>query len=154
MVRNCRFRSSALIFSCWTKLMISKAQHKLFSPLMGWRIAAMSNCSVDQRAPKKQSRSCKRLASLIAICESECGKIEPWGAGHSTSLSRCAARFSFETCSEEFKSAAAMTLALASVPLWPLTSDLWRALTKRLFKSTPPDLSLFLLITRTGSFVL
>jgi hypothetical protein len=32
--RNCKSRSSALIFSCWTKLMISKVQHKLFSPLM------------------------------------------------------------------------------------------------------------------------
>jgi hypothetical protein len=31
----------------------------------------MSNCSVDQRAPKRQSRSCKRLASLIAVCKSE-----------------------------------------------------------------------------------
>jgi len=35
MARNCKFRNSALIFSCWAKLIISKAQHKSFSPLMG-----------------------------------------------------------------------------------------------------------------------
>ena len=32
--RSCKSRSSALIFSCWTRLMISKVQHKLFSLLM------------------------------------------------------------------------------------------------------------------------
>jgi hypothetical protein len=31
----------------------------------------MSDCSVDQRAPKRQSRSCKQLAALIAVCQSE-----------------------------------------------------------------------------------
>lgn len=53
----------------------------------------MSNCSVDQRARKRQSRFCKRLASLIAVCKSERRKKSNSEAGQSTSLSRCAARF-------------------------------------------------------------
>jgi len=36
--------------------MTSWAQQKLFSPLMEWYIAAMWNCSVDQRTLKRQCR--------------------------------------------------------------------------------------------------
>jgi hypothetical protein len=66
----------------------------------------MSNCSVDQRAPKRQSRSCKRLASLIAICKSERRKKSNYEALVSQPAYLGALRgLGSERCGEQFNGA-------------------------------------------------
>ncbi len=75
----------------------------------------MSNCSVDQRGPKRQSRSCKRLALLIAVCESERRKKSNSEALVSQPAYLGALRgLGSEKFSEQFKSAAVVAAVHAT----------------------------------------